>query len=171
MGRPIKNLHNVKERFKSYMSEPDENLCQAWKGRCGKNGYGFFYLTSYYEGQISHSGKQVYAHRFSYELHVEKIPEGLWVLHRCDNRKCVSPAHLFLGTHSDNMKDMAAKNRNPITFKKGSLCKSSKLTEKDIPVIRNLLKEDIYQTTIARLFKVDPKTIHAIKVNKTWRHV
>lgn len=67
------------------------------------DGYGRFRVASY---------TLVGAHRFSYELHIGPIPSRMCVLHTCDTPNCVNPAHLFLGTHSDNMKDMYAKRRH-----------------------------------------------------------
>ena len=84
---------------------PDE--CWPWKLVTGSNGYGLLHIGS--------ELKQT-AHRISYELHFGPIPaldgtHGGCVLHKCDNRRCVNPAHLFLGTQGDNLRDMWAKGR------------------------------------------------------------
>lgn len=63
-------------------------------------------------GMIKRDGRRVGAHRVSWELANGAIPQGLWVLHRCDNPRCVRPDHLFLGNRLDNMRDMGAKGRN-----------------------------------------------------------
>jgi hypothetical protein len=76
--------------------------CWEWQGANNGKGYGCF---------GKEGSRPYYAHRFSWELHAGPIPDGLFVLHRCDNRRCVNPEHLFLGTQGDNMRDMIAKGR------------------------------------------------------------
>jgi len=84
--------------------EPGRNTCWEWTGVCYK-GYGNF--------SVGGSRGRMYAHRYSYELHFGNIPVGLLVLHKCDNRRCVRPSHLFVGTQSDNIKDSIKKGRWP----------------------------------------------------------
>jgi hypothetical protein len=79
--------------------------CWEWPTK-SKFGYGgLMYKNKYYK-----------AHRVSYEVFNGPIANGLWVLHKCDNPKCVSPEHLFLGSRSDNMKDCYKKGRSKNTF-------------------------------------------------------
>lgn len=80
--------------------------CWEWRGSFFRSGYGQFTLRNPEGGRKNWS-----APRFSWTRTNGPIPPGLSVLHRCDNRKCVRPDHLFLGTHQDNMADMKAKGR------------------------------------------------------------
>lgn len=87
------------ERFWKYVKKT--NTCWNWTGGFLQSGYGIFTINN----------KIVRAHRFSYELHKNKIPVNLNVCHSCDNPKCVNPSHLWLGTHKENMDDMMRKGR------------------------------------------------------------
>jgi hypothetical protein len=94
--------------------------CWLWTGGVEGGGY----------GSIKKKGHHL-AHRFSWELHYGEIPDGLYVCHKCDNPPCVRPDHLFLGTHQDNMRDMAEKGR------RRSGRGNTKLTKQQVAAIRS----------------------------------
>jgi hypothetical protein len=132
------------------------NGCWEWQKSLHTFGYG---VTSY-------KNKYWGAHRLS--LVFEGIdPTGYYVCHSCDNPKCVNPAHLFLGTHNDNMKDMRKKNRDP----KGSQCNKSNLTDQDILDIRQAKENGVTGIELSKKYKVSAPSIYNICNKKTWTHI
>lgn len=122
------------------------------------------YLSGY--GQFKHG----LAHRFSWELHYGPIDRaGLVVCHTCDNKTCVRPDHLFLGTQKDNLDDMRKKGRE--RFLRGVALPQSKLTDENVREIRELLSGGWSQQEIADRFSVRQTTISMIARGKRWRHV
>lgn len=121
-----------------------ESGCWIWEGQKRPDGYGML------------SGSKMRAHRYAWEIVNGPVPEGLCVLHRCDNPSCVNPEHLFLGTRGDNVRDAAAKNRMP----HGESHWASKLTSEQVLEIRS---SSLSQTTLADLYKVNQSTICRVR--------
>jgi hypothetical protein len=133
--------------------------CWNWVASCLKFGHGHFRV-----------GKRVIlAHRYSYELHIGPIPKDMCVLHKCDNPKCVNPDHLFLGTRINNIEDMDVKNRRIVL--KGEKIGTSKLTEKEVSLIKGLLKTNAPRKGIADYFGVSLQAIEAIQSGRNWSWV
>jgi hypothetical protein len=123
-------------------------------------------------GQLQVNGRKCSAHRFSWELHNGPVPPGLWVLHRCDNKACVYPVHLFLGTHRDNVADREAKGRGvppPILF--GEQHPRSVLTDDLVLLLRWRWRGGAAIRALAREFGLDRVVVsHAVK-GKTYGHL
>jgi hypothetical protein len=144
--------------FWLYVDKRGEEDCWLWTGAYGRNGY----------GRTGQKGNpDLRAHRVSFELTKGSIPEGLVVMHSCDNRGCVNPAHLSVGTRAENMHDMIAKGR--AVHQQGAENPRSKLTEKDVLEIRATDIKNFAEC--ARRYGVTAPTIAAAKFGLTWRHL
>jgi len=138
-------------KFFDYVIKQDAG-CWNWIGHVHHTGYGMY--------------RSNLAHRFSYTMQNGSIPDGLWVLHKCDNRKCVNPSHLFLGTPQDNIDDMMAKGRG--NKARGEAVGNSRLSAVDIVAIRNDVRT---QKQIAGDYGISCSTVQAIKAKRIWAHV
>jgi len=96
----------IADRFWAKVDKSIASGCWEWQSSIRGNGYGAFFTHLIEEGRKCYG-----AHRYSWMLAHGPIPDGLWVLHKCDNRICVNPDHLFLGDRTDNMRDCAQKGR------------------------------------------------------------
>src|SRR5579864_6013363 len=152
---------NEAERFLSKIDKTDEG-CQEWQGGLFVKGYGQF--------ELSPPKKPVLAHRYAFELYWGvTVPPGLGVLHECDNRKCVSPAHLFIGDSRRNTDDMMSKGRQS----KGSNLPQSKLNEWSAcgVMARLLMTDEPLQRTVGEEFGVGRKCVNDLWIGKNWAHL
>jgi hypothetical protein len=141
------------------LSIPEPNSgCWLWLGYGCHKGYGRIY-----EGK-----RPIRAHRASWTVHRGTIPGGMHVCHRCDNRCCVNPDHLFLGTNADNQRDKVRKGRHVAGISRGHSNGASKLTEENV---LEILASKLGPRALATQFGVNPATIHQIRTGVTWRHV
>ena len=150
------------DRFFSKIAIGDnEDDCWEWTAAVRSNGYGVFL----------YNGKLWAAHRFMYDRAVGPIPDGLFVCHRCDNRLCVNPAHLFLGTPKENLADMTAKGRRKSPSFKGEENNTAKLTADEVREIRALHASGISGAALGRRYGVSKVNISDIVRRRTWRHI
>ncbi len=156
----------IKYRFWSKVNKKTDDKCWEWLGaKRNKNGFGY--------GVISYKGKNIDAHRVSYQITNGDINNSkLFVCHKCDNPICVNPNHLFLGTHIDNMRDCLDKGRmvipEGIRFKKGSIPANSILSKETVLCIKGLIEAKIPIQEIANLFGVSRYKISDIKRGRSY---
>ncbi len=146
-------------RFKRHISQPDANGCILWTSTRHRDGYGMIHVKT---------GKRMaLAHRVAYELANGPVPEGMFVCHTCDNRLCVNPSHLFVGTHRENMDDMFSKNREA----RGEKLPQSKLSESSVISIRTEFANGSTCTELGRKHCVSHSSITNVIRRVTWKHV
>lgn len=151
----------IQKRFWEKVNIKSDDSCWEWESNIGTGGYGI----------VMENGRQLKAHRVSYELTYGSIPDGLCVCHKCDNPPCVNPSHLFLGTIAENMRDMDNKGRRTKKRAVGSKVHTAKLVENDVIKIKEMISNSVPCTEIAKLFGVHKQIVYCIKYGKTWKHV
>lgn len=153
----------IEERFWTKVNKNTENGCWEWVAAKVRHGY----------GRIMVQKKVKLTHRVSWELHNGPIPEGLHVLHRCDNPSCVRPEHLFLGNQEENMRDMVIKGRSShSTGTNGENHYRAKITTKDV---RDMRKKYSNSKTplrvVAQEFGLSKTHVNKILLRKIWKHI
>jgi hypothetical protein len=151
------------EDIRRFQSKVKHSLAGCWEWQVSRHpqGYGRFRI-----------GKHVYyANRVAWTIRYGAIPDGLSVLHTCDNPPCCRPSHLFLGTYGDNSRDAMSKGRHYT----GSLEKAHEaartLTEQQVREIIALLDTDLLQREIAALYGIHQVTVSKINRRIRWRHL
>lgn len=152
---------NNKNTFKLKFKISKKTGCWNWIATISTRGYGVFHIN----------GKDISAHRFSYELYKCQIPNGLFVCHHCDNLRCVNPSHLFVGNSKDNARDMVNKKRNYTTWKgEGNI--TNKLNVNQVKEIKFYLQNNNGNSRgLAKKYSINRQTIWKIKKNKIWKEV
>lgn len=145
--------------FWKYVLPLSKEQCWNWKGSIFTTGYG---ICRAYDSHTLTG-----AHRISWILHNGGIPAGLSVLHHCDNRKCVNPYHLFLGTQKDNMADAKMKHRFP--RQDGDFNNGRKINSMIAKIIRELHGEGVTAKVIANKFGVSQSLVRMIVKQKIWK--
>jgi len=149
-------------RFWTRVKISDLLECWEWQGATVA-GYGNLYVGPFAKGNVVTRR----AHRIAWEMTYGSIPVKMWVLHKCDNRLCVNPAHLFLGSPAQNSADMVRKNRQA----RGETHSQSKLTEDNVREIRLMVFSGQSQGDVAKKFDIDPSTVSNIITRRTWNFV
>lgn len=151
----------IEEKFSRYFIPTTSTNCWEWFGKKRGNGYGCFYWK----------GKYISAHRFSFQYFHKTPLSDLYVCHSCDNKKCVNPTHLFLGTNRDNILDAVTKGIHGKNLHRGETHYKATLYASDIMLIRRLAAKGFSHSHISDLFDIQRRSVTKIVNKTTWKHV
>lgn len=159
------------DRFWSRVEKRGPDECWNWKHMRNRSGYGIFRLW----GKADRS-KTLTCHRFAYQLAHGGIPKseaagfhGTVIAHKCDNRLCCNPAHLFATTQKGNLDDCLAKGRGNKAF--GEKAGKAKLAESDVKAIRAAIERGVDRIALSAQYNVTAQAIADIASGKNWRHL
>jgi len=156
-----KKRANLEARFWPKVQKGEENECWPWAAKA-KHPFGYGRMTA---GR----GVNLKAHQIAWALENGPIPDGLRVLHSCDNPPCCNHAHLFCGTMHDNTLDMIKKGRGGVPpIRRGEQHVMSKLTETDVIAIRADVRS---AAKVAARFGVSSMTVYRIRKRLAWAHI
>lgn len=148
-GRIRRAMERLRGRFFASVAIPDnQDECWIWTGCRTSTGY----------GKASMLNRPLKAHRVSWLIHQGDIPAGLYVCHTCDNRICVNPSHLFLGTDLDNIKDAKIKKR----FAHGERNARCRLSARQISQIRDMVSSGVKQVRVSESFGITHQHVSKI---------
>lgn len=134
--------------------------CWLWTASVGSAGYGSFGIGD---------GRTTSAHRFAYELHHGPVPRGMFVLHHCDIKRCVNPAHLFAGTHRDNMADAVRKGRIAATKVEGEQSPNAVLSDDQVRQIRERRAAGERRIDLAREYGITDRYVWQLVTHQSRR--
>ena len=157
----IKTQAPIEERFWRFVNKKESNECWNWTGHvCA--GYGRISLGAKKDGAIG-------SHRFSWELHNKKsIPDGMVIMHSCDNPLCVNPNHLSVGTHMENTHDMLKKGRHTYIAHVGEENGKSVLNAK---IVKEIRASKMNHAELGRFYGVSTSCIRGVRTGRTWSHI
>ena len=158
----IANMITLDSRFWAKVNKLGTNDCWNWTAHVSKSGYGWIYVGD---------KKATFAHRVCAVLGglLDSLDNPSHVLHKCDNRKCCNPSHLFIGTNADNVADRVSKNRSGSKPQPGELNGMAKLSTADIIDIRRVYAQGgISQSKLAKMYDTQQSNISRVVNNKRW---
>ena len=153
------NYLTFENKFWAKVDKLSPTECWNWLGAVQGSGYGHI--------KIPKTRKNLLAHRVSYQIHYGDLNDALIICHKCDNKLCTNPEHLFQGTFMENTQDAVTKGR----MYRGEQCHQAKLTESEVRSIRYLRGLGAKFCHIASLYFVSPQTISDIIRKRTWGHI